>query len=41
METAFGADFGDVRIHEGQRSSELNNRIQTKAFRVGNDIHTP
>ncbi|MFT6763803.1 MAG: hypothetical protein ACJAXA_002466 [Candidatus Aldehydirespiratoraceae bacterium] len=39
METAFGADFGDVQIHEGQRSTELNNPIQAKVGRVGNDIH--
>ncbi|NCG36787.1 MAG: DUF4157 domain-containing protein [Actinobacteria bacterium] len=39
MEGAFGADFGGVRIHEGSEASELNNRIQAKAFTVGNDIY--
>jgi hypothetical protein len=39
MESAFGADFSGVRIHEGPRSAELNNRIQAKAFTVGSDIH--
>jgi hypothetical protein len=38
MESAFGADFGGVRIHEGSTSTELNERIQAKAFTVGNDI---
>lgn len=39
MEGAFGADFGGIRIHEGSKASELNNRIQAKAFTVGNDIY--
>lgn len=38
MERAFNADFGSVRVHEGARSADLNNRIQAKAFTVGNDI---
>ncbi|MFT6761703.1 MAG: hypothetical protein ACJAXA_000349 [Candidatus Aldehydirespiratoraceae bacterium] len=38
MEGAFGADFGGVRIHEGAQSTELNNRIQAKAFTTGRDI---
>lgn len=38
MEGAFGADFGAIRVHEGSQSSELNNRIQAKAFTVGNDV---
>jgi hypothetical protein len=39
METAFGADFGGIRIHEGSKASELNDRIQAKAFTVGSDIY--
>jgi hypothetical protein len=39
METAFGADFGGVRVHVGATSNELNNRIQAKAFTTGNDIY--
>jgi hypothetical protein len=38
METAFGADFSAVRVHSGPRASELNERIQAKAFTTGNDI---
>jgi hypothetical protein len=39
MEGAFGADFGHIRIHEGSKASELNERIQAKAFTVGSDIY--
>ncbi|MDG0977008.1 DUF4157 domain-containing protein [Ilumatobacter sp.] len=38
MEGAFGADFSGIRVHAGPRSTELNNRIQAKAFTTGNDI---
>ena len=38
MEGAFGADFSGIRVHTGPRSTELNNRIQAKAFTTGNDI---
>lgn len=38
MEGAFGTDLGDVRVHAGAESTELNNRIQAKAFAVGNDV---
>lgn len=38
MEGAFGADFSNVRVHAGATSTELNNRIQAKAFTTGNDI---
>jgi len=39
MESAFGADFGAVRIHTGTTSTELNDRIQAKAFTTGSDIY--
>lgn len=39
VEPAFGADFGNVRVHEGARATELNDRIQAKAFTTGSDIH--
>ena len=39
MESAFGADFGAVRVHTGPTSTELNNRIQAKAFTTGSDIY--
>jgi hypothetical protein len=35
METAFGADFSDVRIHEGGRAGALG----AVAYAQGNDIH--
>jgi hypothetical protein len=38
MEGAFGADFSGVRVHTGPASSELNDRVQAKAFTVGSDI---
>jgi hypothetical protein len=39
MESAFGADFGAVRVHTGPASTELNERIQAKAFTTGSDIY--
>lgn len=39
MEGAFGADFGGVRVHSGSVSTELNDRIQAKAFTTGSDIY--
>ena len=39
MESAFGADFGAVRVHTGKTSTELNDRIQAKAFTTGSDIY--
>ena len=38
MGSAFGADFSGVRLHVGQESDELNERIQARAFTVGNDV---
>lgn len=38
LEPVFGADFGAVRLHDGARASDLNDRIQAKAFTTGNDI---
>lgn len=38
-ETAFGADFGHVRVHDGPRATAINDRIQAKAFTTGGDIH--
>jgi hypothetical protein len=39
METAFGTDFSAVRVHTGPTSTELNDRIQAKAFTTGSDIY--
>ncbi|MCO5200330.1 MAG: DUF4157 domain-containing protein [Chloroflexi bacterium] len=38
MEGAFGADFGDVRIHQGAQADTLNRQLTAKAFTTGNDI---
>jgi hypothetical protein len=38
MEHAFDADFRSVRVHEGAAVSELNTRIQAKAFTLGNGV---
>lgn len=38
MEGAFGADFSGIRVHEGSQAAALNERIQAKAFTVGNDV---
>ncbi|HEY7144997.1 MAG TPA: DUF4157 domain-containing protein [Streptosporangiaceae bacterium] len=37
-ERYLGADFGAVRLHNGQRADELNLRLRSSAFTVGNDI---
>lgn len=38
IEGAFGADFSRVRVHTGSASTDLNERVQAKAFTIGNDI---
>ncbi len=38
MSRAFGVDFGDVRIHTGQQSETMNNRVNARAFTYGNHI---
>jgi hypothetical protein len=38
METAFGADFGGVRVHEDARSDGLNRSLSARAFTTGQDI---
>jgi len=35
METAFGADFSDVRVHEGHQATMLG----AQAYTSGNNIH--
>ncbi|KAA2239287.1 DUF4157 domain-containing protein [Chitinophaga agrisoli] len=39
MESRFGTDFSDVRIHTGGYASQLSNDLQAQAFTVGNDIY--
>ena len=38
MESAMGADFGSVRIHEGSESNSLNRQLGAQAFTVGSDV---
>ncbi|MGH8979894.1 MAG: DUF4157 domain-containing protein [Acidimicrobiales bacterium] len=38
MEDAFGADLSRVRLHTGREATELNEKVQAKAFTVGSDI---
>ena len=38
MESSFGAEFGDVRIHTGAESDALNRSINARAFTAGQDI---
>ncbi|GAB1421013.1 hypothetical protein MASR2M15_11450 [Anaerolineales bacterium] len=38
MESAFGADFGQVRIHSDSQSDQLSRSISAKAFTTGQDI---
>jgi hypothetical protein len=38
MEGAFGADFAEVRIHQGPTATDLNHRLGARAFTLGRDI---
>jgi hypothetical protein len=38
METNFGHDFSDVRVHTGGQASESAKSVQAQAYTVGNDI---
>ena len=38
MERAFGAGFGDVRVHTGAKADSLARSIQAKAFTTGQDV---
>lgn len=38
MERNFGVDFSAVKIHKGSYATELNKKMQSKAFTSGNDI---
>ncbi len=38
MESAFGVDLTNVRVHTGAASAKLNRKLQAKAFTVGSDI---
>jgi hypothetical protein len=39
MESRFGTDFSDVKIHNGGESTELNRSLDAKAFTVSNNIY--
>ena len=38
LSAAMGADVSNVRLHDGPRATELNNRIQASAFTIGSDV---
>jgi len=39
MESRFGADFSDVKIHAGEESAQLNRALSAKAFTINNNIY--
>ncbi len=39
LEGAFGADFGNVRLHTGAQATSLNRGISAEAFTYGQDIY--
>ncbi len=39
MESGFGSDFSNVRIHTDSNAKQLSNELQAHAFTVGNDIY--
>ena len=39
MSSRFGADFSNVKIHNGSQSTQLNEQLNAKAFTVGNNIY--
>jgi hypothetical protein len=39
MESRFGTDFNDVKIHNGEESTELNRSLNAKAFTISNNIY--
>ncbi|MDB5250073.1 MAG: hypothetical protein JWQ40_4467 [Segetibacter sp.] len=39
MESRFGADFSDVRIHNNNDAANMSAELQAKAFTVGSDIY--
>jgi outer membrane protein OmpA-like peptidoglycan-associated protein len=38
MESAFGVDFGSVRVHTGAQANMLNHQLSARAFTTGQDI---
>ncbi|MGN6268104.1 MAG: eCIS core domain-containing protein [Ginsengibacter sp.] len=39
MESRFGADFSNVKVHTGNYASQLSKELNAQAFTVGNDIY--
>lgn len=39
MESRFGADFSNIRIHTGADSIQMNSELNAQAFTVGHDIY--
>lgn len=39
LESAFGADFSNVRVHDDSAAARLSTDVQAKAFTHGNDIY--
>jgi hypothetical protein len=38
MESAFGVDFGSVRVHTGPEADSLNRSVSARAFTTGSDV---
>ena len=38
MSAGFGTDLSHVRLHTGTEATDLNNRLQARAFTVGSDV---
>jgi len=39
MESRFGTDFSDVKIHTGSQAVQMSRELNAQAFTVGNDIY--
>ena len=39
MQSRFGTDFWDIKIHTGGEAIQMNRELNAKAFTVGNDIY--
>nr|MBX2826908.1 DUF4157 domain-containing protein [Flavobacteriaceae bacterium] len=39
MESRFGADFSQVRVHTGSEAVQMSKDLNAKAFTVGNDVY--
>lgn len=39
MESRFGSDFGNVKIHTNKEALQMNRELEAKAFTVGKDIY--